>query len=229
MEERWSVRRINALYDALPDVSIYLEIGVAKGNTFKYVNVPNRVGVDPAHELDTESLPAGVRIFTVTSDDFFASNNEAFDMVFIDGLHTYQQTYRDLVSALNVCPDGPILIDDVVPCDEVSAMPSMVESLAKRKDLNMPGQPWHGDVYRMVLCIADNHPELSYRTILNSGNPQMLLWKDQPVEVQAVADNVLSQYATVTYDDIFSNGVPELFKPSNENDALSDAITSLLK
>jgi SAM-dependent methyltransferase len=54
----------------------------------------------------------------MTSDAFFADNRETFDVVFIDGLHHYDQVRRDIVNALAVVrPGGWIALHDMFPRD----------------------------------------------------------------------------------------------------------------
>src|SRR5260221_8752534 len=54
-----------------------------------------------------------------TSDEYFAGNPDArFDVVFIDGLHIYDQVRRDLVNALGVVRKGGwIALHDMLPRD----------------------------------------------------------------------------------------------------------------
>ena len=59
----------------------YLEIGCDKNQLFSKVNINNKIGVDPVSGGNVRK----------TSDDFFKENKSSFDIVFIDGLHTYEQ------------------------------------------------------------------------------------------------------------------------------------------
>ena len=142
-----SARRINRLFDALPGAERYLEIGLALGYTFENVQAPVRWGVDPNPRFNVKRLPPGTHVAVMTSDDFFDNIDpcEKFDVVFLDGLHTFRQTYRDLVKAFRVCPHGVILIDDVVPSDEISAMPDLEKSLNERSRRRLKDRyTWHG-------------------------------------------------------------------------------------
>ena len=42
----------------------------------------------------------------MTSDDFFLSNKDKFDVIFIDGLHIYEQVRKDVVNSINAINDG---------------------------------------------------------------------------------------------------------------------------
>ena len=69
---RASSRRVNRLVAEL-GASRYLEVGVKKGVTLETVTARERTAVDPAPMFDTRHLPAGVRVYCGTSDDFFAT------------------------------------------------------------------------------------------------------------------------------------------------------------
>jgi len=226
----WSVRRIAAIARAFPDMASYLEVGVEYGLTFENIPLPLRVGVDPQPRFNLDELPAHVALYKGPSDDYFTQldSREQFDVIFLDGLHTYQQTYRDLMNALRHCPRGVILIDDVVPSDDVSAIPDLEASFAERQRRGLPGLPWHGDVFRVMLCVADHHLELDYVTIADVDNPQALVWKrDMNTPSTAISDALLQAYDAFQYNDVFQNGVPELFHPVTETEGLRRAIAGV--
>jgi hypothetical protein len=56
-----------------------------------------------------------------TSDEFFATlrPSKRYDVAFIDGLHTFEQTYRDVINTFAHLRSGVILIDDTVPSRRV--------------------------------------------------------------------------------------------------------------
>jgi hypothetical protein len=97
-----SSRRINQFAKLLAHPTSYLEVGVEYGYTLEAVAVPNRVAVEPQPRFSLRHVPAGVSVFVTTSDKFFEGLDPGvtFDLVFLDGLHTYRQTYRDLMSSL---------------------------------------------------------------------------------------------------------------------------------
>ena len=52
----------------------------------------------------------------MTSDEFFKNNKRKFDIIFLDGLHTYEQTIKDINNSLKFINDkGVILIHDCLP------------------------------------------------------------------------------------------------------------------
>ena len=111
----WSARRISRLAEAL-GARTYLEIGVARGGTFLSVTVPERTGVDPAFRFDTAAVADDLtHLVSATSDVFFAALPAAqtFDIVFLDGLHVAEQTYRDLCNALaHAHHDRHVVLDE---------------------------------------------------------------------------------------------------------------------
>lgn len=133
----------------------YLEIGVQEPrNNLLRVNCRTKVGVDPAvsHPL----------VYRKTSDEFFKTNQQRFDLIFIDGLHEYEQVKRDFINSMDILSDnGYIVIHDTLPMNEDTA------SVPRKTKM------WHGDVYRLVLEL---HKYCGYKTI-NTDNGCTVCWK----------------------------------------------------
>jgi len=90
----------------------YLEIGVQKGINIRGVKCSNKTGVDPNPLSDDTT-------HEMTSDDFFKTNKDTFDCVFVDGLHESEQVYKDITNALEVLNEGgAILCHDMNPTSE---------------------------------------------------------------------------------------------------------------
>ena len=87
----------------------YLEIGCASNLLFDAVMAARKTGVDPRSGGTHRQ----------TSDDFFQDHPDArFDVVFIDGLHHYDQVHRDVVNALEATRAGGwIGLHDMLPRD----------------------------------------------------------------------------------------------------------------
>ena len=74
----------------------YLEIGCQGNICFDAVPMMNKIGVDPQSGGTHREY----------SDDFFVSNTTYFDVIFIDGLHVYDQVRRDVVNSINFLKPG---------------------------------------------------------------------------------------------------------------------------
>ena len=75
----------------------YLEIGVCHGETFFNIDIPRKVAVDPLFRFDFAGRSNEATTFLqIESDEFFSIyNGPLFDIVYLDGLHTFDQTSRD--------------------------------------------------------------------------------------------------------------------------------------
>ncbi len=86
----------------------YLEIGCQTNALFNSIASSKKIGVDPCSGGNVK----------MTSDEFFKSNKTKFDVVFIDGLHTYEQVRRDVINAIRFLnPGGWIGLHDMLPSD----------------------------------------------------------------------------------------------------------------
>jgi hypothetical protein len=95
----------------------YLEIGVQTGENFAAIKCERKVGVDPD--------PGSPAVYQMTSDKYFNEMRsvdegeqelENFDLIFIDGLHTHAQSFKDFENALNnLNKGGCIAFHDTLP------------------------------------------------------------------------------------------------------------------
>jgi Methyltransferase domain len=164
------VTRIDVIRAALASIrgSTYLEIGVRDGDCFDEVVARTKVGVDPAFRFRIPararlrrllSATAGSFYYPITSDAFFGGPARRFapyDVVFVDGLHTYAQSYADVLNALAVLSEGGVvLVHDCNPGREAAAAPTL-DSAARTPGFN--GE-WNGDVYKTLIRLR-THPDL---------------------------------------------------------------------
>jgi hypothetical protein len=199
-----SARRVNALGKQL-NAKRYLEIGVNKGETFHNVEIAERTGVDPNFLFDTkEKSNEFTRFVANTSDKFFSTEPlfPPYDVVFIDGLHTFEQVVRDFSNVLlRIHRQSVIIIDDTLPNDVYSTIPDFGSALRHRKAAGGESGSWHGDVFKTVFYIHDFWPSLNYRTITGSGNPQTLVWRTNGIDRPPLF-NSLEQISRLTYFDL---------------------------
>lgn len=197
-----SVRRLNTISKAL-GCKTYLEIGVATGETILQVNVPSRTGVDPYFDFNWRqeviSANGTLDLQQCTSDLFFNNLDPSirYDLIFIDGLHTYEQTYRDIINALlHSHSRTVILIDDTVPFDVFSTSRDPQECINLRYTCSEQREEyWQGDTYKVVPLLRLFNPHYNLATITTGGNPQTLLWEANGVNApdgHSIVENLAS-------------------------------------
>ena len=180
------------------------------GNTFLHADFFElRHGVDPWFRFDVaEHQSESVRCFAMTSDEFFmnhADRDQMYDIVFLDGRHTFEQTLRDFCCSQRHAHERTMwLIDDVYPNDIFSAHPDMRTAYRFRESHGLPGKQWMGDVFKVVFAIHDFFPNLSYRTIADHGNPQTVVVRRPSQEFMPVFDD-LERITRMTYYDLIEH------------------------
>lgn len=139
---------------------LYLEIGIETGQTLSLAGENTLIiGVDPEPQIKHQ-LNGWSKIYKMTSDQFFNNINtiELFrnqlDLVFIDGLHTFDQVMRDFNNTeKNALKETIIIFHDVLPVEKRSA-------LRERETLF-----WLGDVWKFILILDKYRPDLKFFTI----------------------------------------------------------------
>ena len=117
----------------------YLEIGCDNDENFSQIMLQDKVGVDP--------LKGGT--LRMTSDEFFLENKRNFDIIFLDGLHTYEQTIKDIINSLKILNEkGVILIHDCLP-------KKIWNQIVPRMYGHWNGDVWKAIVHARTLSYAD--------------------------------------------------------------------------
>ena len=126
----------------------YLEIGCDQNQLFSKVAVKNKIGVDPVSCGNIRK----------TSDVFFKDNKDKFDIVFIDGLHTYDQVKKDILNSVNCLNEnGIILVHDCMP-----------DSLGKQAVPRYKMQ-WNGDVWKAIVDLRQKEDLDIYTCEMDQG------------------------------------------------------------
>lgn len=147
----------------------YLEIGVDDGSLFRAIDVRERIGVDPippAEHVVKACQKPRTAYFQMPSDEFFAKEAKrtlsgGVDVVFVDGLHTFDQAYRDCVHALEyLSPGGLLFIHDCLPTSEAEGVAA--DNYAAAQAMNLPEWTgdWTGDVWKAVVRLRAEHHDL---------------------------------------------------------------------
>ena len=119
----------------------YLEVGCDNDENFSCISIENKVGVDP--------LKGGT--LRMTSDEFFKKNQSYFDIIFLDGLHTYEQTIKDINNALKFLnKKGIIIVHDCLP-----------KKIWNQIVPRIYGH-WNGDVWKAIVHTRTYHDVDTY-------------------------------------------------------------------
>jgi len=127
------IATVNLLLARFKDPA-YLEIGCASDSLFNSVPSIRKTGVDPISGGNVRK----------TSDDFFQANKQRFDVVFIDGLHTYEQVRRDVINSIKAINDGGwIALHDMLPRNWLEHHVPIISQGA-----------WTGDVWKVAFELS---------------------------------------------------------------------------
>ena len=139
----------------------YLEIGCDTDGLFNSVPVLAKVGVDPKNGGNVRK----------TSDEFFLTNKSFFDVVFIDGLHTYDQVRKDVINAIRFLkPGGWIALHDMLPRNWIEEHVPTVSD-----------DQWTGDVWKVAFELSKT-AGVDFRIVkIDCGVGVLKLTKDRPV------------------------------------------------
>jgi hypothetical protein len=143
----------------------YLEIGVESGATLSLARFSElAIGIDPVPYAIRHPLPAGARLFREKSEDFFAIRTREsvlgerrVDLVFIDGMHRFENALLDFVNAEQWCKsNAAIVFHDCAPIFAPTA--------ARERRTRF----WVGDTWKTVLALKRHRPDLRVRTVLSA-------------------------------------------------------------
>ena len=173
---------IQGLIDA-KKARLYLEIGVASGDCFLKIKALNKIAVDPAFTIPfkrklkrrvqrlksvlKKDLRTNEYFYKMPSDEFFESQSSELlkngvDVAFVDGLHTYEQSLRDVENCLKFLrDDGVIVVHDCNPVSSAAAYPAL--SYEEAREANPEGWTgeWSGNVWKTIPHLRATREDLS--------------------------------------------------------------------
>lgn len=181
MTPKTTHQKIADIGEKIGGLKRYLEIGVAKGSTFFNVEAREKHAVDPRFRFDVNTRKSykNETYHAMTSDEFFNKNlkdRPLFDLIFLDGLHTYSQTLRDFLASQGLAHSKTIwLIDDTMPTDAIAAEPNLMKVREARAAQNNCGdETWMGDVFKVVAFIDAFCPQFSCINLEGHGQTLVL-------------------------------------------------------
>jgi tetratricopeptide (TPR) repeat protein len=129
-------------------------------------------------------------LFYTTSDMFFEKHaaelfsQDPINVAFVDGLHTWEQTYQDVLNCLNyLSHNGVILMHDCNPPTAAAAHPAA--SWEAAAEMGLPGWEglWCGDVWKSLVQLRAARKDLNIFVldcdfgigVVSRGKPEALL------------------------------------------------------
>jgi hypothetical protein len=159
----------------------YLEIGVKKGKLFLSVRARRKIAVDPVLKISLKRKWKAIlkhpanwfnTYHEMTSDAFFQTQGRylreigGVDVVFIDGLHTYGQTWKDVSNVLDhLTGKGVILMHDCSPASHAQATPADSREHAAEMEAVPRAQCWSGDVWKTIVRLRSERTDLRISVI----------------------------------------------------------------
>ncbi len=159
------INRINA--------RTYLEIGVSRGSNFFPIKAQRKIGVDTHFNFGIRKMikwyckniyNLWAQFHEMDSDSFFAQNRlvNGIDVAFIDGLHTYEQSLKDVVNSLNYLNQGGVIImHDCNPRSEDAACPAIYVDPTSSSNPQSWNILWNGDVWKTICHIRSTYHDLN--------------------------------------------------------------------
>lgn len=214
----------------------YLEIGVNQGEVFSRIAVAKKIGVDPI-PMATVVSPIVDNINTyyyqMTSDDFFRDHAtticaEKVDLVFIDGLHTYEQSRADVLNALPLLSKkGVIVMHDCSPTLAVMATPATdIDEAGKIAEQNghVWTGAWCGDVWKTVVYLRSQIESLNVRVLncdcgvgILTQNPSAQKLPFSPEDIQSFTFDDLEKNRIEWLNLVNQDALLDMFKMDTES------------
>lgn len=158
----------------------YLEIGVLRGECFlNLTGLKTMIAVDPNFligrkkriSLFLENFYGRRTLFIRKESDHFFKNHtsllkKGIDIALIDGLHTYEQAYTDVMNTLKyLSPGGIIVMHDCFPPHEAASVKAAsYEDAIKMEPEGWNGE-WCGDVWKAIVRMRSEHSDLDASVI----------------------------------------------------------------
>ena len=128
--------------------------------------------------------------YRLTSDAYFKKYpDNKFDLIFLDGLHTYKQTKKDLSNALQVLNEGGVIVmDDFIPRDWREHFTPRVQT------------QWNGDIWKISFELL-NAKGIEFRILTIDGG-QCVIFKKQK---ETFIPDSYNEFKDLSFEYFFNN------------------------
>lgn len=195
----------------------YFEIGVQTGFCFFKIKADHKVAIDPSFVIKwtnrtraylTNASNFNNKFFELTSDDFFIQQTNyikaigGIDVIFIDGLHLFEQVVLDVENSLKYLnKGGVILVHDCNPLTESAAIRAYTSD--EVREMNPPGWAniWNGDVWKTIVKMRSTRSDLDIK-VFNTDHGVGVIRVGIPERVLPLNESQLQQ---LTYQDLHNS------------------------
>lgn len=183
----------------------YLEIGVREGDNFVNVECEEKIGVDPSFEKMRECVKP--YCIHTTSDTFFENiGDQLFDIIFIDGDHTYEQVVKDIANSLkHLSVNGVVVMHDIYADNEFTTVPFWANIA------------YNGTVFQAffqhVMMNEIRHTYNVYHTMIDATG---VIDTDTSYKVNK-DDNLLAKYTDIIKSYLCQQGTSDLLDLNNKD------------
>lgn len=188
----------------------FLEIAAFQSDTFDRVAAHIKVLIDESSVYEATNRIENSRKISVfpfpSAHYFYAISDEQnkFDVIYIDGLHTFEQSLRDLLNSIaRLNPNGVIIIDDIIPNSYVASLPDLALVNRLWTQMGMQDVSWMGDVFKLVFLIQSSFQQYSYATVQETRG-QLVLWPGRRPASELV-DRKIRRISRLEYSDVIEH------------------------
>jgi hypothetical protein len=177
----------------------YLEIGTQRpAGNFNHIKAEYKFCVEPfPAPPDMDKID-----FIGTSDEYFESisSDIKFDIIFIDGLHHYDQVLKDIENSFNHLNDnGTIVVHDCLPTTE------------KMQERDDHGGEWTGDVWKAIAILRTETIDNDIK-VVNTDYGCGILRKGTNIPYEPIIKNYLNfNYYAQNHTNMLNVISPETF------------------
>ena len=212
----------------------YLEIGVKKGKAFLEIRARKKIAIDPLFKISRKrKIKFFLKNFSNISNEYYEMTSDIFfekesicltksngiDVAFIDGLHTYTQSLKDVHNCLKFLnQSGVIVMHDCNPQSETESQSFDIMEQKEGMDLPESGIAWSGDVWKTIANLRSTRSDLNI-FVLDCDHGVGIITKGEPEKMLGFSVKMIEK---LTYKDLEQNRLKilNLKRPSYLNEFL---------